>query len=399
MTDRVLLLAGSVGPERVPARPDPDAADWYLPLHLRDEGAARERLAGQIAAGADVIVAPTWLTHRRALLPLGETRRAGAWTAVAVRTARQAVEIGLERREEALADAPQSDLGHRRPKPLVAASLPALDDEPESAGGRLLPREAATERDYRDQAGVLADAEPDLLLVEGQHAEQDARTAVAEAVQTGLPVWAAVTVDALGATDLESWVDWALSLGLQRLLVPGPLPERSVLAGQALPWGALAPSESPLTEWLEAGAGAVGWLDGANTAVVEPLRAAIDEYERAGIEASQAADARWSRHVAAAAALATGGAAVWVGPAPTTPLPAGFEWLVVTADEARRLPDDHYRLAVIAAEVDLEPARVLQRGGVVAVADTDIVARAPELQLLAADDSAQPVFSIARRFR
>ena len=57
MIERRSLLAGSVGPERLPARPDPEDADWYLPLHLRDRGAARERLAGQIVAGADVIVA------------------------------------------------------------------------------------------------------------------------------------------------------------------------------------------------------------------------------------------------------------------------------------------------------------------------------------------------------
>ena len=192
MADRRLLLAGSVGPERVPARPSSDDADWYLPLHLRDESAARARLAGQISAGADVIVAPTWLTHRRALLPLGETRRVGAWSNAAVRLAREAIEVGLERREEALADTPEDDPGLGRPQPLVAATLPALDDEPEAATGRLLPREAATERDYRDQAGALADAEPDLLLVEGQRDEEAARVALAEAVQTGLPVWARV---------------------------------------------------------------------------------------------------------------------------------------------------------------------------------------------------------------
>ena len=59
--------------------------------------AARERLAAQLTAGADVVVAPTWLTHRRALLPVGETRQARAWTAAAVRVAREAIEIGLER--------------------------------------------------------------------------------------------------------------------------------------------------------------------------------------------------------------------------------------------------------------------------------------------------------------
>ncbi len=399
MADRVRLLAGSVGPERVPARPNADDADWYLPLHLRDEPAARERLAGQVAAGADVVVAPTWLTHRRALLPLGETRRAGAWTAAAVRTARQALEIGMERREEALIEAPDDEVRRSRPAPLVAASLPALDEEPEVATGRLLPHEAATERDYRDQAGAIADAEPDLILVEGQRGESDARTATVEALEMGLPVWTALTTEALASADLEAWLEWARALGVARLLLPGPLPDRAIVSDSELAWGAVAPSNDPLTDWLDAGASTVAWLDGANTAVLEPLRSAIDDYERVGIEAARTAQRRWMVHVTEAAAMASGGPAVWIGEAPSTPLPDGFEWLVAAADEARHLPDGHYRLVVMAADAKLDPARVLERGGIVAVADTSIVARAPDLRLVAVDDSAQPVLAIARRGR
>ncbi len=399
MTERVLLLAGSVGPERVPARPDPEDGDWYLPLHLRDEDVARERIAAQIAVGADVVVAPTWLTHRRALLPLGETRRAGAWTAAAVRVARQAVEVGLERREASLADLDADDTRRGRPRPLVAASLPALDDEAESATGRLLPHEAATERDYRDQAGIIADAEPDLILVEGQQAEADARAAITQAIETGLPAWAALTTPALETSELSDWIEWAQARGLRRLLLPGPLRERAAATAAPLPWGALAPSDDPLSAWLEAGAGVVAWLDGANPAVVEPLRSAIDDHERAAVEAARAAERRWLDHVAAAAAMADGGAAVWIGEAPTAPLPAGFEWVVVAADEARQLPDEHYRLAVLASDVTLEPERILARGGFVAVTDTSVVARAPGLRLIGADDSAEPVLAIARRER
>lgn len=396
MTDRVLLLAGSVGPERIPARPDPDHADWYLPLHLRDEEAARERIAGQVAAGADVVLAPTWLTHRRALLPLGETRRAAAWTAAAVRVARQAVEIGLERREDALADAPADDIRRRRPLPLVGASLPALDDEAETTTGRLLPREAATERDYRDQAGILADAEPDLILAEGQRAEPEARAAITQASDTGLPAWAALSAGCLMATELSDWIDWTAALGLRRLLLPGPLSERAAASDGPLPWGTLAPSKDPLVDWLGAGAGAVAWLDGANPAVVEPLRSAIDDHERVAIEAERAAARRWLEHVAAAAAMAHGGAAVWIGEAPAPALPAGFEWTVVGPEDARRLPEGHYRLAVLATDASIEPGRILMPGGIAAVADTGVVARAPELRLVGVDDSSEPVLAIAR---
>ena len=169
------LLAGSVGPERVQARMDPDEPRWFEPLHVRDEAAARTRIAEQVAVGADAVVAPTWLTHRRALLPLGETRRARDWTAAAVRVARDGVEVGLERRDAAslaAQDAVDAD-GGSAPSPialrapLVGAALPALDDEPEPGSGRLLPRDAAADRDYRDQAGLLADMEPDFILVTG----------------------------------------------------------------------------------------------------------------------------------------------------------------------------------------------------------------------------------------
>ena len=42
-----LLLDGSVGPERIPARPDPEDADWYLPLHLRHAARSEERRVGK----------------------------------------------------------------------------------------------------------------------------------------------------------------------------------------------------------------------------------------------------------------------------------------------------------------------------------------------------------------
>jgi len=363
MAKRRLLLAGSVGPERIPARRDRDAADWYLPLHVRDEPTARERIAAQIAIGADVVVAPTWLTHRRALLLLGETRRAGAWTAAAVRLAREAVEIGLERREVALDDAPEDDLRRGRPAPLVAASLPALDDVPETETGRLLPREAATERDYRDQAGALADAEPDLILIEGQRSDPDARTAISEAVQTGLP------------TVVEA---------------------RLAVVESDLRWGTAVGPQTDVTEWLERGATTIGRLDGATLPELERLRKAIDAHERVGLEVEQAAVQRWLAAVGQAAAMAPGGAAVWVGPAPTTSLPDGFEWLVVGHDAARQLPHDRFQLAVATS---VEGARAiagtLEHGGVLlgpAVAGLD-------LRTLSVDDAADPPLATYRRER
>ncbi len=391
---RCRLLAGSVGPERVPASPDPEDADWYLPLHLRDEAGARERIAGQVVAGADVVTAPTWLTHRRALLPLGETRRAAAWTTAAVRVARDAVEVGLERREEALvrADVPEDDVRRGRPRPLVAAVLPGLDDEATVASGRLLPSDVATERDYRDQAGYLADAEPDLLLVAGQPGRDPARVAIEAAADTGLPVWAALGRPALAQDGLEAWFAWGLGLDVERFLLPPPLHERPV-DGADVGWGGVGLAADELARWLKAGADVVAVLDGADARRLESLREGIDAVEREATRMELAATRRWRDHVASAAAMAPGGAGAWLGRDPDEALPDGFEWLVLPASEARYLPDDHFSLVIVDEPAKADLGRTLRRGGIVAT-------RAPlaeqELRLASSDDREQPALFLYR---
>jgi hypothetical protein len=362
MTERVRLLAGSVGPERQPARPDPDDADWFLPLHLRDETAARERIAAQVTAGADVVVAPTWLTHRRALLPLGETRRAAAWTAAAVRVARDGLEVGLERRTESLAEVPPEDARHGRPTPLLAATLPRLDDDRSLETGRLLPSEAATQRDYRDQAGYLADAEPDLLLVEGQTDAASARTAATEALQTGLPVWVALSRASLQPGGAAPWLDWASEASVRQLLLPPPLTAHETLVGHTAGWGGYGLQPDAIGSWIDQGASVIGRLDLAGAGALQATREAIDAHEQAAIDAQRTEDARWLELLERAARVAPGGRAVWIGAEQATPLPVGFDWLVVTSAEAHRLPAGHFRLAV--ADPGVDAAACLERGGI-----------------------------------
>jgi len=396
MAERRLLLAGSVGPERIPVRRDRDEADWFKPPHVRHEQAARDRIAGQVAAGADVVLAPTWLTHRRALLPLGETRQARAWTAAAVRLARDGVEVGLERREEALAAAPEDDVRQGRPTPLIAASLPALDQDPEPGIGQLLPREAATERDYRDQAGLLADAEPDLLLVEGQATEAEVRIAIDEAVDTGLPTWASLGAAVIATTDLEEWFDHSHDAGIQRLVLPPPATSAWAAAEGDLPWGGAVRAASEVADWLDAGASVIARLDAASPQVLLSLREAIDEFERAELETARAAEARWWDLLAQAAAIAPGGAALWLGSPPTTPLPEGFEWIEVDADEMRRLPLEHYRLIASRADLPLDPTPLLEHGGVLVMSPAGVRRDDAELHLLVLDDTGPPL-AIYRR--
>src|SRR5690606_33957881 len=93
------ILAGAPAPDRRSFPRPGSVARWFEPFHVRQPDVARGEIASQVATGADVVLAPTWLTHRRALEAVGESRRAQAWTTAAVRLAREAVETGMERLE------------------------------------------------------------------------------------------------------------------------------------------------------------------------------------------------------------------------------------------------------------------------------------------------------------
>lgn len=419
------LLAGSFGPERVPVRPDPGLPSWYQPLHVRDAGAARARLSSQVAAGADVVVAPTWLTHRRALLPVGETRRARAWTAAAVRVAREAVEMGLEARLQAAAaqDAEGAASAPARPQPLVAATLPAIDAAEGVGDGRLLPRDAASERDHHDQAGLLADAEPDLLLVEGQATPQALRHALDAVNSTGLPTWLALPGGSDTGPGVVAAIDLARDAAVSVVLLSMPAGQAGAtslagpLADSGLAWGSwLAhPSEGAqelVRRWLEEGASAIALLDGATPAALALLREAIDAHERAEVETTQRAAERWWQLVRRAAAMAPGGRALWiigehgeaVGPGSSEPtrqaLPGGFEWLIIHPDDAGHLPDERVRLLV---DETMEPgaidrvARLLEQGGCAAVRGASSGRRDLDLRVIVLDESEDPALAILRK--
>ena len=70
---RILAGAPAEAHTRI-ARPG-SSNRWFEPTHIREPARVRDEMADQVVAGATILVAPTWLTHRRALVPVGETRR------------------------------------------------------------------------------------------------------------------------------------------------------------------------------------------------------------------------------------------------------------------------------------------------------------------------------------
>ena len=398
-----LLLAGSFGPERIPARPDPAQPAWHEPLHVRDARSARDRLSSQVAVGADVIVAPTWLTHRRALLPIGETRRARAWTAAAVRVAREAVEVGLERRalrigrrgSDAAGSAP---LGRRResadppgpPPRLTVRPARSPWSRPAFRRSMTIPiRARADSCRERLPASATTATRPDSWRTlsptcsswRGRRRSPSLRLAIDAVAGTGLPTWVALSRAGNGgdrrrgvarsgarvergadapARDSRRWDDRDSSqpgAGSSRIRPPRGrtpsaagwrrvrLPSVSSMGRRRIAWPPSAPPSTPTS--------APSW----------GLRR---RPRRAGGE-----------HVQQAAAMAPGGAALWLSASGTREsleprLPAGFEWLIVDPSEAGVLPAAHFRLVVDPGERPVAPslrAALLDEGGVLVVAE------------------------------
>lgn len=129
-----------------------------------------------IGAGAEVLTANTFRTHRRTLAKRGLGERSRELTALAVRLARDA------------ADAAGRDV-------FVAGSQSPLEDcyRPD-----LVPDDSALEREHREQAESLAAAGVDLLLLETHNTVRELLAAARGAKATGLPFAASMVSDGNG---------------------------------------------------------------------------------------------------------------------------------------------------------------------------------------------------------
>jgi S-methylmethionine-dependent homocysteine/selenocysteine methylase len=429
------LLAGSLGPERLPARPDPEEPRWHEPLHVRHPAAERERIAEQVVSGATVVVAPTWRTHRRALMAVGESRRAAAWTARAVQLAREGVEVGLERRAQEIQASqagPGSDAPRRAawpPTVLVAGVLPPLEDAPEPGTGRLPSAAAASDRDQRALAGHLADAAADLVLVMPRTSLAASRVATLAAAESGLTTWVSAAIAPAEArtearlpdgAPLEAWLELVRDCGAAAALVgrvpPGALPPSDAtsarLRDSGLRWGTLGSPEPPRAwgapemerwarGWIVSGAQLVGIEDGATSERVAAMRAALDAAEAEERAAEDAVARRWRAFLEDAARGAAGGPALWLDATRPDDLPPGFDWTVARPTEVDRLPRARYRLVVNPAGAGVPPARIapaLDEGGLLVTAiGAGGLQPAPELRIVTLDDDAVPALFLLRR--
>ena len=164
---QVLLLDGAMGTEL-----DRRGVSTALPLWSARALIERPEVVRQIhldnlRAGADIVTTNTFRTTRRTMRAAGvECNRAKTLTTLAVQLAHEA---------RAAAD---------RPAALIAGSLAPLED---CYSPWLTPPQAIAAAEHREQAGWLAAAGVDLLMVETMPTIAEAEAALAAGLATGLP--------------------------------------------------------------------------------------------------------------------------------------------------------------------------------------------------------------------
>lgn len=316
-------------------------------------------MAEQVFAGADILLAPTWLTHRRALVPVGETRRAQEWTGLAVDVAREAVERGRERRDDG------------RPC-LILGVLPDPDATDEEATGRQLRPDAAAERDEWAQAGILAETGLTGVLIEARPSLERTRVALRAIVEHDMAAWVTVPAKRADGLPLAEWLDTLAADGATTVLFEtlegspdDQPPEGRFGVVVPRPLGVADP-RGVARSWIERGASVLGILAGADLDALRPLIEARDAAVQATETDDAAAQALFDIWLGDVTKRAMGGRALWIG-APPARLPERFDWTIVPAGALGALPVGTWRL-VVSSEV-LDPrdgARLVERGGIAA---------------------------------
>jgi len=169
---RPVLLDGATGTELNRRGVNTDLPLWSARALLEAPDVLRQIHVDYVRAGAEVLTANTFRTHRRSLARAGLGDQALPLTLHAVGLAREA--------------ARSAEAGRQC---FVAGSLAPLEDcySPE-----LVPPQAECEREHAEMARHLASAGVDVILVETMNTIREAVAATRAARATGLPVLASV---------------------------------------------------------------------------------------------------------------------------------------------------------------------------------------------------------------
>lgn len=167
---RPILLDGGTGTELQRRAVDTTRPLWSAQALLTAPDVLRQVHSDYLRAGAEILTANTFRTHRRNLARAGLGDQALELTQLAVEIARTAI--------HQMSTVP----GPR----YVAGSLSPLED---CYSPHLVPPQAECEHEHAEMAQHLAQSGVDLILIETMNTIREARAATRAARATGLPVF------------------------------------------------------------------------------------------------------------------------------------------------------------------------------------------------------------------
>ncbi|MDA1330247.1 MAG: homocysteine S-methyltransferase family protein [Chloroflexi bacterium] len=162
--DRPILLDGATGTELERRGVNTSSPIWSAMALVDAPGIVEQVHRDYLEAGAEVIIANTFRTQRRALTKVGMGDEAARLAGLAVSIARKAVQVSGK-------------------EAFVAGSMAPLEDS-------YTPFEQAYEtflQEHREIANNLAAAGVDLLMIETMNSVREAQAAAQAAQETGLP--------------------------------------------------------------------------------------------------------------------------------------------------------------------------------------------------------------------
>jgi S-methylmethionine-dependent homocysteine/selenocysteine methylase len=168
----VVIIDGGMGTQLQAEGVPMDDDAWSGRANLEQPEVVQRIHEAYIRAGAEVIIANTFATNRAALKPAGLGDRVADANRNAVAAALRAREAAADGRPVAVAGSISS---------FGPVGMHGLDQ----AGPDGFPSLA----DFREQAGLLAEAGVDLIALELMEAPGYGRAALQAAAETGLPVW------------------------------------------------------------------------------------------------------------------------------------------------------------------------------------------------------------------
>jgi len=179
----LVIIDGGMGSQLQAEGVPMDEVAWSARANLEQPGVVQRVHEAYIRAGAEVIIANTFAASRAALEPAGFGSRVADANRSAVRAALQAREIASTHPVTVAGSMSSFCPVAMDPAALgVPLSRPASED----------PRFPGL-ADFREQAGLLAEAGADLIALEMIDGQGYGRAALQAAAETGLPVWLGIS--------------------------------------------------------------------------------------------------------------------------------------------------------------------------------------------------------------